>query len=65
MAENTGETTGESAASEAVVSQEQLRKAESYIEAEEGVVNRLIGLAGTLVTSISLRAARTPASAFV
>src|SRR6266849_2124403 len=54
MAQNTGETTGESAASEAVVSREQLRKAEAYIEAEEGVVNRLIGWAGTLVTSIAV-----------
>src|SRR5216683_2545224 len=54
MAQNTGETTGESAASEAVVSQEQLRKAEAYIEAEEGVVNRLIGWAGTLVTSVAV-----------
>src|SRR5713101_968487 len=54
MAQNTGETTGESAASEAVVSREQLRKAESYIEAEEGVVNRLSGLAGRLVTSVAV-----------
>src|SRR6266849_6504809 len=54
MAQNTGETTGESAASEAVVSREQLRKAEAYIEAEEGVVNRLIGWAGTLVTSVAV-----------
>jgi TRAP-type uncharacterized transport system fused permease subunit len=54
MAQSTGETTGEPAASEAVVSQEQLRKAEAYIEAEEGAVNRLIGWAGTLVTSVAV-----------
>ena len=33
------------------VSQEQLQKAEAYVEAEEGVVNRLVGWAGRLVTS--------------
>ena len=54
MAQNTGDTPGEPAASDAVVSQEQLRKAESYIEAEEGVVNRLIGWAGTAVTSVAV-----------
>jgi TRAP transporter 4TM/12TM fusion protein len=37
-----------------VVSEEQLRKAEAYIEAEEGVVNRLSGWAGTIVTSIAV-----------
>src|SRR3974377_1951713 len=36
------------------VSEEQLRKAEAYIEAEEGVVNRLSGWAGTAVTSIAI-----------
>jgi TRAP-type uncharacterized transport system fused permease subunit len=36
------------------VSQEQLQKAEAYVEAEEGVVNRLIGWAGRLVTSIAV-----------
>jgi TRAP transporter 4TM/12TM fusion protein len=36
------------------VSEEQLRKAEAYVEAEEGVVNRLSGLAGTVVTSIAV-----------
>ena len=39
---------------EPVVSQDQLRKAEAYIEAEEGVVNRLVGWAGRLVTSIAV-----------
>src|SRR5919198_1746442 len=38
----------------AVVSQEQLRQAEAYVEAEEGVVNRLVGWAGRLVTSIAV-----------
>ena len=37
-----------------VVSQEQLRQAEAYIEAEEGVVNRLFGWAGTSVTVIAV-----------
>ncbi|HEY6703417.1 MAG TPA: hypothetical protein VI010_04925, partial [Xanthobacteraceae bacterium] len=38
----------------AAVSQERLQKAEAYIEAEEGVVNRLVGWAGRLVTSIAV-----------
>src|SRR5919198_4487707 len=38
----------------AVVSQEQLRQAEAYVETEEGVVNRLAGWAGRLVTSIAV-----------
>src|SRR5213078_2665102 len=33
---------------------EQLQKAEAYVEAEEGVVNRLVGWAGRLVTSIAV-----------
>ena len=36
------------------VSQAQLQKAEAYVEAEEGVVNRLFGWAGRLVTSIAV-----------
>ena len=36
------------------VSQAQLQKAEAYVEAEEGVVNRLFGWAGSLVTSIAV-----------
>jgi TRAP transporter 4TM/12TM fusion protein len=36
------------------VSQEQLRKAEAYVEAEEGVVNRLAGFAGISVTAIAV-----------
>jgi TRAP transporter 4TM/12TM fusion protein len=38
----------------AVVSEEQLRKAAAYVEAEEGVVNRLSGFAGIAVTSIAV-----------
>ena len=34
----------------AAVSEDRLRKAEAYVEAEDGVVNRLVGWAGTLVT---------------
>src|SRR5262244_2935289 len=37
-----------------IVSQEQLQQAEAYVEAEEGVVNRLFGWAGRLVTSIAV-----------
>ena len=37
-----------------VVSEEQLRRAEEFVEAEEGVVNRLSGLAGNIVTAIAV-----------
>ncbi len=36
------------------VSEEQLRKAEEFVEAEEGVVNRLAGWAGWIVTAIAI-----------
>src|SRR5467141_4257170 len=48
------EDIGRSMAPAPAVSEEQLRKAEAYIEAEEGVVNRLSGWAGTIVTSIAV-----------
>src|SRR5215467_9107961 len=51
MAEEAIEAAGDAAP---VVSEEQLRKAEAYIEAEEGVVNRLAGWAGTIVTTIAV-----------
>src|SRR5712672_3601352 len=38
----------------AAVSEDRLRKAEAYVEAEDGVVNRLVGWAGTLVTTIAV-----------
>jgi TRAP-type uncharacterized transport system fused permease subunit len=38
----------------AAVSTEALRKAESYIEAEEGATNRLGGIAGLIVTAIAV-----------
>jgi TRAP transporter 4TM/12TM fusion protein len=38
----------------AVVSTEALRKAESYIEAEEGATNRISGLSGAVVTGIAV-----------
>src|SRR6476619_4712510 len=38
----------------AAVSEDRLQKAEAYVEAEEGVVNRLFGWAGRLVTSIAV-----------
>src|SRR5262249_42272674 len=41
-------------ASAPAVSQERLQQAEAYGEAEEGVVNRLFGWAGRLVTSIAV-----------
>src|SRR5262249_12447189 len=37
-----------------VVSEEQLGEAEAYVEAEEGVVNRLAGWAGIAVTTIAV-----------
>ena len=36
------------------VSTEALRKAESYIEAEEGATNRLVGAAGLVTTGIAV-----------
>src|SRR5215831_2871035 len=47
------DTRGAEAAAPAV-SQAQLQQAEAYVEAEEGVVNRLFGWAGRLVTSIAV-----------
>jgi TRAP-type uncharacterized transport system fused permease subunit len=38
----------------ATVSTEALRKAESYIEAEEGATNRLVGWAGRIATGIAV-----------
>src|SRR4051812_41081287 len=40
--------------SQGAVSDEALRKAEEFVEQEEGVVNRLTGLAGTVVTAIAV-----------
>jgi TRAP transporter 4TM/12TM fusion protein len=50
MAEDAIQTAGAVPA----VSEEQLRKAEAYVEAEEGAVNRLVGWAGRLVTSVAV-----------
>jgi TRAP transporter 4TM/12TM fusion protein len=50
MAEDATQTAGAVPA----VSEEQLRKAEAYVEAEEGAVNRLVGWAGRLVTSVAV-----------
>ncbi len=36
------------------ITDEQLRKAEAYIEAEEGATNRLLGWAGVIVTTIAV-----------
>ncbi|HVY58312.1 MAG TPA: TRAP transporter fused permease subunit [Xanthobacteraceae bacterium] len=36
------------------ISEEQLRKAEAYVEAEEGAANRLSGWAGTITTAIAV-----------
>ena len=48
-----GETTAVAAAP-AAISEDALKKAEQFIEADEGALNRLSGLAGTLVTTIAL-----------
>ena len=54
MAENTGEAAKAAVtAAPAAVSEAQLRQAEAFVEAEEGVVNRLSGWAGSLVTSVA------------
>src|SRR5215471_17154952 len=45
---------GSPADSAPAISEEQLRKAEAYIEAEEGAANRLSGWAGTIVTCIAV-----------
>ncbi|MET0632103.1 MAG: TRAP transporter fused permease subunit [Xanthobacteraceae bacterium] len=55
MAENTGEAAKAAVtAAPAAISEAQLRQAEAFVEAEEGVVNRLVGWAGTLVTSVAV-----------
>ena len=40
--------------SQGAISDEALRKAEAYVEAEEGAANRLSGLAGLIVTGIAV-----------
>ena len=40
--------------SQGAVSEEALRKAEEFIEQEEGAANRLTGMAGTIVTAIAI-----------
>jgi TRAP transporter 4TM/12TM fusion protein len=44
----------QAAGAQPAVSEAQLRKAEAYVEAEEGVVNRLSGWAGIAVTAIAV-----------
>ena len=48
------ETAGKSAATDTVVSDDALRKAESYIEEEEGAANRLTGWLGALLTVVAV-----------
>jgi TRAP transporter 4TM/12TM fusion protein len=48
-----GETTAVAAAPSGI-SEEALKKAEEFIEADEGALNRLSGFAGTLVTTIAV-----------
>ena len=48
------ETAGKSPTSDAVVSDDALRKAESYIEEEEGAANRLTGWLGVLLTVVAV-----------
>ena len=50
----TEERSGDSAPAPAAITEEQLRKAEAYIEEEEGAANRLSGWAGTIVTTIAV-----------
>src|SRR5262249_21822219 len=40
--------------SQGAVSDEALRKAEEFVEAEEGAANRLVGVAGVVVTLIAV-----------
>ncbi|MEQ1597366.1 MAG: TRAP transporter fused permease subunit [Casimicrobium sp.] len=48
------ETAGKSPTSDTVVSDDALRKAESYIEEEEGAANRLTGWLGVLLTVVAV-----------
>ena len=50
MSENATEVAGAAPA----VPEERLQQAEAYVEAEEGVVNRLVGWAGRMVTTIAV-----------
>ena len=50
----TEETKPVAADAGATITEEQLRKAEEYIEAEEGAANRLAGWAGIIVTGIAV-----------
>ena len=43
------------AAGSEVISEERLRKAEEYVQQEEGAANRLSGWVGIVVTGIALR----------
>jgi TRAP transporter 4TM/12TM fusion protein len=54
MAHNSGDAGGEAVTAAPAVSAEQLRQAEAFVEADEGVLNRLSGWAGSLVTSIAV-----------
>jgi TRAP transporter 4TM/12TM fusion protein len=54
MSEQTGAAANTSPEAEMAISEEQLRKAEEYVAAEEGVQNRLLGWAGTVVISIAI-----------
>src|SRR5215475_2401522 len=42
------------AAGAGAISDEQLRKAEAYVEEEEGAANRLVGWAARIVTAIAI-----------
>jgi TRAP transporter 4TM/12TM fusion protein len=50
----TEDTSLVAADADATVTEEQLRKAEEYVEAEEGATNRLAGWAGVIVTGIAV-----------
>src|SRR5262249_49168204 len=42
------------AAEPSAISEDKLKKAEAFIEADEGAINRLSGIAGTAVTTIAV-----------
>src|SRR5207302_7345706 len=54
MIEQSGAPAATSPEAEMAVSEEQLRKAEEFVAAEEGVQNRLFGWAGKTLTAIAI-----------